>query len=156
MTCTAKFWAFFKPLAEAVPGVKTVHRSGGDKMDRLLANSRSEEIYPAVFLLRPKYTLEDNGANLTIAWFDATYYVICTGNYGDELDEDASFDEAERLATKLTRKLQEEESTYLAVIDPTTKVYMEPVTMLTLDSSFGYEVRYRIGLMVNPEVYEGI
>ncbi len=31
---------------------------------------------------------------------------------------------------------------------------MEPVYMVVLEVSFGYEVRFRIGLMVNAEMYQ--
>lgn len=154
MTCTEQFWQYFKAVAESVPGVGTVHRSGGDKMDRLLANSHSEDIYPAVFLLRPKYNLEDNGAGLTLAWFDATYYVICVGDMSDEADEDAAFDQAEQLATELSIKLYDHENEYGVYVDPSTRIFMEPVTMLTLEASYGYEVRFRIGLMANENIYE--
>ncbi|GAB3990400.1 hypothetical protein GCM10028807_17480 [Spirosoma daeguense] len=153
MTTTQLFWQFFKPVAESVPGITTVSRSGGDKMDRLLANSTDEDIYPAAFLLRPKYSIEDNGAGATIAWFDSTYYVICTGRMDDDDQEDAAFDEAERLATELTSKLFSHVDDYTVLIDPTSRIFMEPVTMVTLEASYGYEVRFRIGLQANSSFY---
>ncbi|WP_020603139.1 hypothetical protein [Spirosoma spitsbergense] len=154
MTCTNLFWDFFKPLAQSVPGVNTVSQSGGDKMDRLIANSRSEDLYPAVFLLRPKYSTEDNGAGLSMAWFDATFYVVCAGNMSDELDEDRAFDEAEQMATGIAATIRSQEDNYTVLIDPLAKTFMEPVSMVTLEASYGYEVRFRIGLMINAEMYE--
>ncbi|MGF7217479.1 hypothetical protein GGR92_003653 [Spirosoma lacussanchae] len=153
MTSTQQFWQFFKALADAVPGMKTVTRSGGDKMDRLLGSTRSEDIYPATFLLRPKYSLEENGAGLVTAWFDATYYVLCSAQMGEEADEDSAFDEAERLASTLSVLIRQQEDGYKTLIDPMAKVFMEPIQMVNGEASFGYEVRQRIGLMVNAEVY---
>ena len=153
-TCTTSFWNFFNPLAGSVPGINTVNRSGGDKMDRLLSISRSQDIYPAAFLLRPKYSLEDNGAGLSIAWFDATYYVICVGDMSSDVDEDVAFDEAERLATAICAKIQQSPDTdYKVIIDPAQKIFLEPITMVTLEASYGYEVRIKVGLMVNSELY---
>lgn len=153
-TCTTLFWDFFKPVAESVDGINTVNRSGGDKMDRLLGNSRSEDIYPAAFLLRPKYHIEDNGAGLSTAWFDTTFYVICVGDPSDEYDEDLAFDQAEELATDLAVKLQgAHETNHLVVAAPEVKVFMEPVSMVTLEASYGYEVKLRIGLMVNSVIF---
>lgn len=122
-------------------------------MDRALTSSRKEKIYPAVFLLRPKYSIEDNGAGLSVAWFDATFYVICQGKMGNELDEDLAFDKAEELAAEITTTIRGQEDNYNVLIDPTAKTFMEPVSMLTVDATYGYEVRLRVGLMVNAELY---
>jgi hypothetical protein len=154
MTCTQQFWNFFEPLAESVPGVTTVKRSGGDKMDRLIGSSRSEDVYPAIFLMRSKYTLQGNGADNVVAWFDVVFYVVCYGDLGSEEAEDAAFDEAERLATELLVKIQEQEADYTVLADPEAKILMEPVSLLTADASYGYEVRFRIGLHVNETIYE--
>ncbi len=154
MNCTKQFWNFFQPVAQSVDGIGSVMQSGADKMDRLLANSGSSDFaYPATFLLRPKYSLEDNGAGASIAWFDSTFYVICQGRMDDEADEDTAFDQAEELATAIATKIRESEA---VLIDPMAKVFMEPVTLITLEASFGYEVRYRVGLFVNSAIYENI
>jgi hypothetical protein len=154
MTCTGQFWEFFRPLAESVPGVTTVKRSGGDKMDRLLAASRAEDIYPAIFLLRPKYSIENNGADNSVAWFDATYYVICSGQMDEDEAEDLAFDQAEQMATELSVNIREQADDYLVLIDPAAKIFMEPISLITSEATFGYEVRFRIGLMVNSTIYE--
>ncbi|MVM35294.1 hypothetical protein GO755_35055 [Spirosoma sp. HMF4905] len=152
MSCTKLFYAFFEPIAASVEGVKTVHQSGGDKMDRLLAASSSEDIYPAVFALRPKYALEDNGAENALAWFDSTYYVICRGEMGQQELEDAAFDEAERIGLAISLAIRENHG-ITCLVDPSTKVFMEPITMITLEASYGYEVRMRVGLMANSIIY---
>lgn len=153
MTCTQTFWNFFKEQAEAVPGVATVNRSGGDKMDRLLASSRSENLYPACFLTRPKYSVADNGAGATIAWFDAMFYLICESDMGNDEAEDAAFDEAEQMATVLWAMIRNQQDDYKVYIEPDTKIYLEPVTMIGIDAALGYEVKIRVGLLVNQEVY---
>lgn len=153
MTCTDTFWKFFKEQAEAVPGVNTVNRSGGDKMDRLLASSRSEDIYPACFLLRPKYSVGDNGAGATVAWFDAMFYLVCQTDTASDEAEDAAFDEAEQMATVLWAMIRNQQDDYRVYIEPETKIFLEPVTLVGVDATAGYEVKIRVGLMVNQEVY---
>lgn len=155
MSCTKLFYSFFEPIALAVDGVKTVHQSGGDKMDRLLAASQSEDIYPAVFSLRPKYGLEDNGADNFMAWFDALFYVICRSEMGNEVEEDLAFDEAERIGLAITLAIRKNHG-LTCLVDPATKVFMEPITMVTLEASYGYEVRIRVGLMANSALYETV
>jgi hypothetical protein len=72
----------------------------------------------------------------------------------DEIDEDRAFAEAEQMATEIAATVRSQEDNYKVLIDPLAKNFMEPVSMVTLEASFGYEIRFRIGLLVNAALYE--
>ncbi|GAB4024002.1 hypothetical protein GCM10028773_44180 [Spirosoma koreense] len=63
-------------------------------------------------------------------------------------DEDLAFDKAEALDTAISAKIREREDGYTVLIDPMAKIFMEPITMITLEAYYGYGIRFRIGLMV--------
>ena len=75
---TKEFWNYFKPLCEQVEGIVYTTLSDGDRMERFLADSRSEDTYPGVFCLRPKYRLTNNGAEQILGWFDVNFFRVCS------------------------------------------------------------------------------
>lgn len=153
MNVTKQFKDYFIPLAKTVPGINYAVLSDGDRMERFLADSRSEDVYPGVFCLRPKCRLSDNGADQTLGWFEVTFYVFCyCSGLGDYADEDATYDEAERLATEIYKKLRAEDGERILFEDGRA-LMLEPVSWLVTDACYGYEAKVRFALPINPIIY---
>lgn len=149
MTTTDLFWDYFKPLAEAVPGVTSVRLSDGDRMERLISSSVSKKIYPAVFAFRPIYKVMDTGADQYYAMFEVVFYVFCHSKPGDEASQDAAFAEAETIGLAVLHQFRADHLSGSAVEFQYGTARLEPVTMMTLDSTQGYEVKLTLGLAAN-------
>lgn len=149
MTATTIFWDYFKPLAESLPDVASVRQSDGDRMERLLKASVNEPIYPAVFAMRPKYKPFDSGAEQYYTIFDVVFYVFCQSNQGDEDSEDAAFDQAETVSLAILKQFKLDHLTTEVVDFDYNSAQLEPVTMMMLDSTQGYEVKLKLGLSAN-------
>jgi hypothetical protein len=149
MTATKLFEDYFKTTSEGVDGVTSVRQSDGDSMERLLAASVNEPIYPAVFVMRPKYKPYDNGADQYVALFEAVFYVFCQCDQGIEASEDAAFDQAEAVSLAILKQMKlDHQQTDQVEFDYNTAV-LEPVSLMTLDSTKGYEVKIKLGLTAN-------
>ena len=146
MTATDIFWDYFQPIARDIADVRHVSLSDGDRMERLIANSVSENIYPAVFVLRPKYRPFDTGAGHFYAIFDVTFFVFCQSNVGETDSQDIAFDQAETIALAVLHQLRQDHLATEKVDFEYGSAHMEPVTMMTLDSTQGYEVKLKLGL----------
>lgn len=140
MTPTDAFWAYFRPKCEAVTP-KTVMLSDGHGMDTLLESSRSEDIYPAIFVLRPAYkgTVQDGAA--LIAVFEVIFFVF-------ELDGENAYASAEAKVMDIVKDLVHDSRTYQCYFDFNT-FRAEPVTYLTIDNTKAYEVKLKLGLISN-------
>ncbi|GAB3753976.1 hypothetical protein [Spirosoma pomorum] len=148
-TATKLFEDYFKSTAEGIDGVQSVRQSDGKSMERLLAASVNEAIYPAVFVMRPKYKPFNNGAEQYVAFFEVVFYVFCQCDQSDEASEDAAFDQAETVALAILKQMRlDHQETDQVEFDYNTAV-LEPVSMMTLDSTKGYEVKLNIGLVAN-------
>jgi hypothetical protein len=146
MTATDLFWAYFEPICTATPGVQHVSLSDGDRMERLTAASVSEPIYPALFVLRPRYRVIDNGASQFYAVFEVSFFVFCQSDPSDWTSQDAAFAEAETIGLAVIHRLRQDHLRTARVDFEYGSVVMEPVTMLLLDSSQGYEVKCKLAL----------
>ncbi|GAB3802962.1 hypothetical protein GCM10028819_32110 [Spirosoma humi] len=144
------FWSYFKPLAEQVVTQGTVLQSDGGRMEKLMTKSVSTKgFYPAVFVMRPAFKLFDNGAEQFYFWYHVTFYVFCKSKPGDEDSIDAAFDQAEEIALSIAHKLREEHQLTENVEFDYNTTALEPVTMMTLDSTQGYEVKLKLALPAN-------
>ncbi|MEZ0484308.1 hypothetical protein [Fibrella aquatica] len=141
------YWPYFKALAESQDEVTSVRLSDGDRMERLMNASVSEKIYPAVFSMRPKYKISDNGAEQFSAVFAVTFYVFCQSDAHDEASQDAAFDQAETIALAMLQQMKQDHLTTDGVDFDYNSANLEPVTMMTLDSTQGYEVKLRLALV---------
>jgi hypothetical protein len=148
-TATDRFKEFFLPICEAAPGVIYTAMSDADRLDRFWAESRSEGVYPGVFVLRPKY--KGWGEDLLIAYFDVIFYVFCEGDLNDYDSQDAAYKQAEEIVTHIAKELQHagyEKRCFYTFAD----FKAEPVLYETVDSVWGYEVKVNFGLLVNDIV----
>lgn len=145
-TPTDKFWAFFEPIVTAVPGVVYTGMSDGDRMDRFWADSRSEDTYPGVFVMRPKYKGSYDAVMTT--YFTTTFYVMCQGDLNDYLSQDAAYHQSEEIVQQIEMAVQHkayEGKCFFNFED----FYAEPIIYQMSDSAWGYEVKMKIGLIVN-------
>ncbi|UHG93388.1 hypothetical protein [Spirosoma oryzicola] len=152
MNSTNLFWNYFEPLAkEIVPdGAGTVMQSDGDQMEKLMTASVSTRgFFPAVFVMRPAYKLHDNGAEQFYFWFNVTFYVFCKSNYSKQETIEAAFNDAEAIALSIAHKLRQEHQLTENVEYEYNTTALEPVTMMTLESTQGYEVKLRLALQAN-------
>lgn len=140
------YWPYFQALAQAIPGVVSVQLSDGDRMERLITASVSEAIYPALFSMRPKYRILDTGSEQFYCVFEVTYYVFCQSEVLNEASQDAAFAQAEAIAIALLHQLRQDHLTRSDVEFEYNSAVLEPVTMMTLDSTQGYEVKLKLTL----------
>lgn len=149
MTSTEKFWDYLKPILEdAEP--QTVMLSDADRMDRLIESSRSEEMYPAVFVMRPAYSgLKADNAAL-VAMFNVQLFVLCQGRVDDYASQDAAFQQSEEIAELIVQALQHDSLTYKCWFD-FGSLKIEPVVYTTVDATYGYEVKLKCGIIANEQ-----
>lgn len=149
MTSTQQFWAYFKPILEDTEA-QTVLLSDADRMDRLIESSRSEEIYPAIFVMRPGYRgLKVENAAL-VAMFNVQLFVLCQGNIDNYDSQDAAFQQSEEIAELIVQALQHDSLTYKCWFD-FSSLKMEPVVYTTVDATYGYEVMLKCGIIANEQ-----
>ncbi|OIN55420.1 hypothetical protein BLX24_31105 [Arsenicibacter rosenii] len=146
MTPTSIYRDFFRPVAEAVPGVKTVMFGDGSTVDRMTADSRSADMYPCIFSLRPRYRMHDNGAHNYLAFFEAVFYVFVPAPVDDYGAQDAAYDQAEQMALAVLQQFKDGDGE--ACILETNTIECEPVSMMTVDPLSAYEVKLKLALPV--------
>ncbi|KAB7728024.1 hypothetical protein F5984_19915 [Rudanella paleaurantiibacter] len=149
MIATTLLWEYFRPIAEGLDGVVYVGQSDAAKMERLVTESMTEEIYPAVFLMRPRYRPIDNGADNQVAEFNVIFYVLCQAVNDSEENVDAAFDQAEELALSILRQFRQDHRETAFVDFDYSSAMLEPIQMMTLDTAMGYEVKCKISLIAN-------
>lgn len=146
MTATDKFKGFFEPIAASAPGVIYTQMSDADRVDRWLADSRSEETYPGVFVLRPKYSGSYDA--VMTAYFDVVYYVFVRGALDDYELQDEAYQTAEKIVQHITQEIQHKAYEGECFFD-FNNFKAEPVAYQLMDAAWGYEVRMRVGFVVN-------
>jgi hypothetical protein len=146
MTATEKFWAFFKPIAQATPNVKYVMLSDADNMDRWLSDSRSEDTYPGVFVLRPRYKGSYDATMVT--YFDVIFYVLTRGDLDSYEHQDEAFTISEAIATHILQQIQHIGFNYGCFYSFENTV-VEPIIYRQHDAAWGYEIKLKIGLQAN-------
>lgn len=150
MIGTTLLWDYFEPIAQTVPGVRHVAQSDANKMDRLAQASVLDDIYPAVFMLRPKYRFVDNGADQYYAAYNLTFYVFAQCAVGDDESADAAFDQTEQMAMAVLAKFRDDHRETSFVDFEFKTATLEPVSLMTgMDSTVGYEVKCVLSLQAN-------
>ena len=145
------FWPYILPILEAQKeknGVTYVNFSDANGMDRMIADSVSEDIYPGIFVFRPKYVTKNVNGHLLVAEFQAVIYVWCKPEDNERTDEDAAYTHAETIATSIIQKLQHDSRVSKNFLE-FDSIHLEPVLYLSADRAFGYEMKFRMGLAAN-------
>ncbi|MPR36556.1 hypothetical protein [Salmonirosea aquatica] len=146
------FWPYLEPILRAQPGVNYVQLSDANGMDRLLEDSRSEEVYPGIFVMRPRYRgrLVENA--LQLAMFEMIAYFFCYADSQQREDVDAAYRQAEATASTVLKKLHTDHRCYANYLD-FDSIQMDPVLYTTgSDAAYGYELKLKMGLPAN-EIY---
>ncbi|GAB2798696.1 hypothetical protein GCM10027275_50380 [Rhabdobacter roseus] len=143
------FWPYLRPILEAQPGVTYVQLSDANGMDRLLEDSRSEDVYPGIFVMRPKWNGRTVDNALLLTDFQVIAYFFCPAKPDDRASQDAAYQQAEALASGVIQQLQEHRYTYQNYLD-FDSIRMEPVLYHTgVDAAYGYELKFKLGLEAN-------
>lgn len=147
MLPTDLFWEYLKPILEAIEGVTSVALSDAERMDRLSMASRGADVYPAAFVMRPKYRGLDENTGVYAHKFKTTmYFFVMAGP--EEAEQDAAYQTAERMSVDLMNKLFIDSKTYACLFNIST-FEAEPVIYKTIDATYGYEVSFEVGLYIN-------
>ena len=144
-------WLYLKPILEQQKtkhDVAYIQMSDGNGMDRMLEDSVSENVYPGIFVLRPKYTTKKVENHLLLAEFNTVFYVWCKNETNERIDQDAAYAQAETIVTAIIQKLQHDSRSYANFLE-FDSVHIEPVLYVSVDAAFGYEVKMRLGLAAN-------
>ena len=149
---TQQFWEYLCPILEGIEGVSTVMLSDAERMDRLSSMSRSESIYPVVYVMRPRYRGEDQNTGVYVWQFQTTLYVFVGAALDDEAAQDAAYTQAEAIGMSLLARLHRDGKSYGCMFDMNSWD-AEPVVYKTLDATFGYEISFKFGLYANELVY---
>lgn len=145
------FWPYLLPIftaQKASNNVAYIKLSDGNGMDRMIADSASETVYPAIFTMLPKYTTKKIENHLLMVEFNTLFYVWCHPEQSSEQAQDQAYAQAEKIATEIIKKLQKDNREYKNFLE-FDSIHMEPVLHLSMDAAYGYEVRLRLGLAGN-------
>lgn len=145
------FWDYLLPILEAEKaknGVTYIEMSDGNGMDRIMEDSRSEDVYPGIFVFRPKYSTKRIENHLIVAEFNTVLYIWCKKQSNERDDQDAAFTQAETIATSIIQSLQHDGRAYKNYLE-FDSIQLAPILYLSVDASYGYEVKLRLGLPAN-------
>ena len=145
------FWQYLLPILEAQKsehGVTYIELSDSNGMDRMIEDSVSENVYPGIFVMRPRYTTKRVENHILMAEFNTVFYIWCKEPSNERADQDKAYDHAETIGTSIIQKLQHDSRSYQNFLDFDT-IQIEPVMYSGADASFGYEVKMRLGLAAN-------
>ena len=146
------FWPYLSAILEpqkTKSGIKYIQMSDANGMDRLLGDSRSEDIYPGIFVLRPKYAgvMVDNA--MMLARFEATILCFQRARIDDYEQEDAAMDFTEQVLSDVVKDLVHDMRQYKNYFE-FESLRMEPVMYNTgVDAGYGYELKVKLGLPAN-------
>jgi len=146
MTITDRFWSFFQPIAQSADGVIYTQISDADRIDRWITDSASQDTYPGVFCLRPRYNGSDDAVMTT--YFDVVFYVFVRGALDDYDAQDEAYTKAEEIVQHIVMELTHKKFDGECFFD-FNKFKTEPVAYQVIDSVWGYEVRLQLGLIAN-------
>lgn len=146
------FWPYLLPILDsqkAENGVIYIRMSDSNGIDRMLADSRSEDIYPGIFVLRPTYSGQMLDGALLLAKFDVTLFCSAIGNPSDYASEDQTYAHAELIACAITRRLQHDTFSGRCYLE-FDSVRLQPVMYHSgVDAAYGYELKLKLGLPAN-------
>jgi len=146
------FWKYLSPILDeqkAESGIVYAKMSDANGMDRIIGDSRSEDVYPGIFVMRPKYrgNILDNA--LLLALFELTLFVFFKGDTDDHASEDQAYHNSETVACKIVNRLQHDRFAGKNYLD-FDSITLEPVQYQTgVDATCGYELKARLGIPAN-------
>lgn len=130
----------------ATHGVKYTQLSDANGMDRMIEDSATEDIYPGIFVMRPKWSGRNQAEALLTTLFDVTFFVFCAADSIERENQDAAYDRAEEIASSVITKLQADRREYRNYLD-FDSIRSEPVLYHSgLDSAMAYEVKFKMAL----------
>lgn len=145
---TKKFETYFKTIAGRVPEIAYCAMSDGAQIDRFIEDSLSDNVYPALFFLRPEYKLTDNNADFVTAKYNVIFYLFHKPTDSEGQSIDTAFENAELIIEKLQKELLKTDEHYIGLFS-LNDWQAAPVTSMTLDLAVGYEVKCKIELPIN-------
>ncbi|MDR6195926.1 hypothetical protein [Siphonobacter sp. SORGH_AS_0500] len=151
-TPTKRFQSYLTPILESIPDVQKVGMSDGARIDRFLAASVSEAVYPGIFFIRPKYVGYDVRSGILYHRFHTILYVFTKADQNDDDGQDEAFMNSEWIATQAVEKIFQDSLTYKCLFD-FNDYQAEPIDYVTTDAAYGYEVKLVIGIQVNDIYY---
>lgn len=145
------FWPYLSPILETQRienNVAYIQMSDGNGMDRMMTDSVSEDVYPGIFVYRPKYTTKKVESHLLVAEFNTSIYIWCKIEDNDRVDEEAAYSKAESIATAIIKKLQHDSLSYKNFLD-FDSFHVEPILNFSVDKACGFELKFRLALGAN-------
>lgn len=146
------FWPYLLPILEEQKtenGIQYIKLSDSNGMDRMLADSRSEDVYPGIYVLRPKYAGQLIENALTVARFDLTLFVFIQADHSNYTNEDAAYSYAEKVVGAVVKQLQHDRFVSKNYMD-FDSIRIEPIMYMSgVDSAYGYELKMKLGLPAN-------
>ncbi|MCA0229879.1 MAG: hypothetical protein LCH91_05405 [Bacteroidetes bacterium] len=150
MTATTKFEEYFSPILEeqkAANGVAKIQFSDADRMDRYIADSRSEDVYPGIFVMRPKYSGSLMDKAIMYSIFFVQFYVFVGGQLDNDASQDDAYNLSESIVSEIVKKVFADYREWKVYFD-FNSLQVEPVAYFVLDAAWGYEVKMKIGIQV--------
>ena len=147
-------WPYLLPILEeqkAKNGVVYIQKSDGNGMDRMISDSVSSDVYPGIFVMLPRYKMQEVENHIQMVFFSAILYVWCKPPQDQEPDQDAAYQQAETIASDIITRLKHERRIYKNYLD-FDSIHLDPVLHLSADATYGYELKFRLGLPAN-EIY---
>jgi len=145
------FLPYLLPILEAEKannGVTYIKMSDGNGMDRIMEDSLSEDVYPGIFIFRPKYSTKRIENHLLVAEFNTILYIWCKEGNNEREDQDAAYSKAEKIATSIIQKLQHDGREYKNYLD-FDSIQLTPIIYLGVDAAYGFELNFRLPLAAN-------
>ncbi|CAG4992230.1 hypothetical protein DYBT9275_00919 [Dyadobacter sp. CECT 9275] len=146
------FWPYLLPILQEQKtrnGIVYIQMSDANGMDRLMGDSRSEDVYPGIYVLRPKYAGQLIDNHLMLAKFDLTLFVFVQGRPDDYESEDLAYQHAETVVSEIVKHLQHDRFEYRNYLE-FDSIRIEPVIYSTgVDAAYGYELKLKLGLAGN-------
>lgn len=146
------FWPYLLPILEEQKtenGITYIQMSDSNGMDRMLTDSRSEDVYPGIYVLRPTYagSMVDN--SLMIARFNLTLFTFIHSKMDEYSLVDAAFAKAEKTIGDIIKRLQHDRFSWKNYMD-FDSIRIEPVMYMSgVDAACGYELNMKLGLPAN-------
>ena len=150
MTPTEKFWNYLQPIFVAQPGVVFADMSEAQQLEKWWAKSRSQNLYPGVFLLRPTIETIWNGTFVE-GKANLIFYVMIKAQTKSEGSQAEALDQAEAIAVGVLKTIHHDSlaPTPQKPVFYRLKSKIEPVSYAEtgmVDAVWGVEVRTELTL----------
>ena len=142
-------------MVQAVPEIKYCEMSdGANALDKWEADSRGQDVYPGVYLLRPKYSPRRSRSGIMLCVFSYQFRVGVQRHNDNAASANSALNEAETYAAKIQSNMLHWAETHYGGI---MKEYIyqnelyEPMRLTELDPDYvwGYEVSGQVGIPVH-------